>query len=179
MKKTYNIAFIGGNIKSAIGMTHKIACQMDGKFKLVAGAFSRNKDINIETAKSYNIDISHVYDDYKILLEKERNNIDVIAVLVSTDLHEKVVIDCLNAGYNVICEKSLATSFESGKNIIETAQKNNKFLGITYNYTGYPMIRVLKEKIENQEFGKITSIIIEMPQEGYINPRRDSSVQTL
>ena len=41
------------------------------------------------------------------------------------------------------------------------------FLCVTYNYTGYPMVRVLREKIQAKELGKITNIIIEMPQEGF------------
>ena len=73
MKKTYRMAFIGGNVNSAIGITHKIASQMDGKFILVSGAFSRNDDVNQKTAEEYNIDKSHVYADYKELLIKEKN----------------------------------------------------------------------------------------------------------
>lgn len=168
MYKKYKIAFIGGNIKSAIGMTHKIACQMDNKFELVAGAFSRHRDTNLQTAQAYGISNEHLYDDYKTMLKSEGKNVDVIAVLVSTDKHKEIVVDCLNAGYNVICEKSLATSLEEGKTIIEAAKANNKFLGITYNYTGYPMVRVLKDKISKNILGDILSIIIEMPQEGYI-----------
>ena len=83
-EKTYKTAFIGGNIYSAIGRTHKIACQMDGKFKLVAGAFSRHKEINSETAKEYGIPLEHVYDNYKEMLEKEKGHIDVVIILVST-----------------------------------------------------------------------------------------------
>ncbi len=169
------MAFIGGNINSAIGITHKIASQMDSKFVLVSGAFSRNEDVNQKTAEEYNIDKSHVYSNYKELLIKEKNNVDVIIVLVSTDLHEEIVINCLNAGYSVICEKSLATSYEAGKNIIETAKKNNQFLAVTYNYTGYPMLRVLKQKIKEEYLGKIISINIEMPQEGYIRLKNDGS----
>ncbi len=167
-KKTYQVAFIGGNINSAIGRTHKIACQMDGKFKLVAGAFSRHTEINKETANEYNIPLEHVYDDYRELLEKEKNNVDVVIVLVSTDFHEQIVTDSLNNGYKVICEKSLSTSLASGERIINCMKKNQSFLGLIYNYTGYPMLRVLKEKIEENVLGKIISINIEMPQEGYI-----------
>ncbi|WP_338117780.1 hypothetical protein [Pantoea alhagi] len=43
MKKALKIGFIGGGLNSAIGLTHSIACQMDGHFKLVAGCFSRDE----------------------------------------------------------------------------------------------------------------------------------------
>ncbi|HOM11316.1 MAG TPA: gfo/Idh/MocA family oxidoreductase, partial [Spirochaetota bacterium] len=38
----FEIGFIGGAINSAVGTVHKIASQMDGKFKLVAGCFSKD-----------------------------------------------------------------------------------------------------------------------------------------
>ena len=155
--KIYKVAFIGGNINSAIGRTHKIACQMDGKFELVAGAFSRHKEINEKTAIEYDIPIEHVYDDYKELLKKEKKHVDVIIVLVSTDFHEQVVTDCLNSGYKVICEKSLSTSLVSGERIVNCMKKNQSFLGLIYNYTGYPMLRVLKA--QENSFGFFKGLI--------------------
>ena len=86
----YNIAFIGGGVNSAIGRSHYIAAQMDGKFKLVAGAFSRHAEINQETGESFGVLSEHVYDDYKMMLEREKDAVDVIAVLTPTDTHEQI-----------------------------------------------------------------------------------------
>ena len=163
----YNIAFIGGGVNSAIGRSHYIAAQMDGKFKLVAGAFSRHAEINQETGESFGVLSEHVYDDYKMMLEREKDAVDVIAVLTPTDTHEQIVCDCLQAGYPVICEKSLSTSLQSALQVQKVLDEMRGFLCVTYNYTGYPMVRVLREKIQAKELGKITNIIIEMPQEGF------------
>ena len=163
----YNIAFIGGGVNSAIGRSHYIAAQMDGKFKLVAGAFSRHAEINQETGESFGVFSEHVYDDYKMMLEREKDAVDVIAVLTPTDTHEQIVCDCLQAGYPVICEKSLSTSLQSALQVQKVLDEMRGFLCVTYNYTGYPMVRVLREKIQAKELGKITNIIIEMPQEGF------------
>lgn len=163
----YNIAFIGGGVNSAIGRSHYIAAQMDGKFKLVAGAFSRHAEINQETGESFGVLPEHVYDDYKMMLEREKDTVDVIAVLTPTDTHEQIVCDCLQVGYPVICEKSLSTSLQSALQVQKVLDEMRGFLCVTYNYTGYPMVRVLREKIQAKELGKITNIIIEMPQEGF------------
>lgn len=109
----YRIGFIGGGINSAIGRSHFIASQMDGKFKVEAGAFSRNQEINRKTGEEFLVAPDRVYADYHELLEKEKGKLDVIAVLTPTDTHEVMVEDCLRAGYPVICEKSLCTSYES------------------------------------------------------------------
>lgn len=164
----FNIAFIGGGINSAIGRTHKISCNMDCKFKLYAGAFSKNHDINMKSGLEFGVGSEHIYDDYQDMLKNEKGKIDVIAILTPTNTHEKIVTDVIEAGYPVICEKSLATSYEAGKRIYELVLKNNAFLCVTYNYTGYPVIRILKKMIEKGEIGKIKKIIAEMPQEGFI-----------
>ena len=163
----YRIGFIGGGINSAIGRTHFIASQMDGKFKLLAGAFSRNPEINEKTGKEFQVDAGRVYNDYHEMLIKERGKLDVIAVLTPTDTHEVMVRECLEAGFPVICEKSICTSYESALRVKEYVKNTQGFLCVTYNYTGYPMVRVLRDKIRSGEFGKLTNIIVEMPQEGY------------
>lgn len=163
----FKVAFIGGGINSAIGRTHKIACQMDGKFKVVAGAFSRDDRINRETAKEFDIADDRVYMDYSELIDKERERIDAIVVLTPTDTHLEIVRQCIEAGYPVICEKSLTTCLELGKAVFDLVEKKKAFLCVTYNYTGYPMVRVLREKIKQGRLGKITNIAIEMPQEGF------------
>lgn len=163
----YRIGFIGGGINSAIGRSHYIASQMDGKFVLEAGAFSRNSETNHLTGREFQIEDDRVYDDYKEMLEKEKGRLDVIAVLTSTDSHEQVVTDCLKAGFPVICEKSLCTSSRAAEKLKKCVEETNGFLCVTYNYTGYPMVRVLREKIRSGELGKITNLIVEMPQEGF------------
>lgn len=172
----YNIAFIGGGINSAIGRTHKISCNIDNKFVLKAGAFSRNPDINRKTGEEFGVAPEHVYDDYKEMLEKEKDNIDVIAVLTPTDSHEKIVVDAIKAGYPVVCEKSLATSVEEGLNIYDMVSEKKAFFCVTYNYTGYPVIRLLRNKIRSGEFGKIIKIIAEMPQEGFNRYTSDNKI---
>jgi predicted dehydrogenase len=163
----YQIGFIGGGINSAIGRSHFIASQMDGKFRLAAGAFSRSTEINCQTGREFTVQEDRVYDDYHEMLEKEKGKLDVIAVLTPTDTHDIIVKECLYAGFPVICEKSLSTSYESAQSIKKCVEETKGFLCVTYNYTGYPMVRVLREKIKAGDLGKLTNIIVEMPQEGY------------
>ena len=68
----------------------------------------------------------------------------------------------------VICEKSLATSVEDALSIKNILQNNNGFLAITYNYTGYPIVRELRSMIANGRLGYIRQIQCEMPQESFI-----------
>lgn len=172
----YKVAFIGGGINSAIGRTHKISSQMDGKFELVAGAFSRNVDINQATSEEFGIEKNRLYANYRELLSQEKGNLDAVIVLTPTNTHSEIVIDCINTGLPVICEKSLATNLQTGVAIRNAVQEQKGFLCVTYNYTGYPQIRVLREKVQKGELGKITKVVVEMPQEGYIRYTSDGKV---
>lgn len=168
LKKAYRIAFVGGGLNSAVGMTHKIASQMDGHFRLAAGAFSKDSEMNKKTAEEWGVQENRLYENYCELFEKEKGKIDAIVILTPTDTHKKIILEALEAGYPVISEKSLATSYQDGLAIEKMVDEKKAFFCITYNYTGYPMVRELKRLIANGKFGKIQQIQIEMPQEGFI-----------
>ena len=67
----------------------------------------------------------------------------------------------------IICEKALVTCSEEATDIRALLLERAGFLAVTYNYTGYPMIRELRQMIAQGRFGKIQQIHIEMPQEGF------------
>lgn len=175
MQKPYEIAFIGGGVNSAIGEVHKAACQMDGRFKLVAGAFSTHHDVNCETAEVWGVEPARVYDDYRQMLESEKGKLDAVVVLAPTDAHKKIVTDALRAGFSVICEKSLATSVAEGERIASAVAETGGFFCTTYNYTGYPMIRELKQLIKDGCLGRIQQVQMEMPQEGFLRLGSDGT----
>jgi predicted dehydrogenase len=170
------IAFLGGGINSAIGKTHFIAINMDNRYDLICGCFSRNEEINMKSAAIYGIPKNRIYNNLESLIENEKNSIDALSILTPTPNHKDEVIFALKNNINVICEKALTTSSANAQKI-KYALKNSKgMLAITYNYTGYPMIRELKNLIERGMLGKITQINIEMPQETYLKTDIDGNV---
>jgi len=94
-------------------------------------------------------------------------------MLTPTPAHSEMVIEALNKGFAVICEKTLATSSKEAEAICHAVEKNKAFLAVTYNYTGYPMLRELRQMILNGKLGIINLIQIEIPQEGYARLNKD------
>lgn len=192
MNKKLKIAFLGGGINSAVGRTHRIAVDMDKRYELVAGCFSRNKDININSGIEYGVDENRIYNNIDELIENEKNNIDAVCILTPTPNHKNEVIKFIENDIKVICEKALALSSKEALEIKDALDKYDGFLVVTYNYTGYPMLRELRKMIKDGALGKIEQIHIEMPQEGFArldkngNPQKpqdwrlcDSSLPTL
>lgn len=167
MKRILKLGFIGGGVNSAVGATHFIASQMDKLFQVEAGCFSRHQVVNIETAERWHIAPERRYDNFQQLLQKEKDHLDAVVVLTPTPDHVEPVIQALKMGYPVICEKALASSSSDAKLIKQVQQEQQGFLTVTYNYTGYPMLRELRNMIRKGNLGKIEQIHIEMPQEGF------------
>ena len=164
---TLSLGFIGGGLNSAVGYAHFSACMMDNQWDLVSGAFSRNPQINAETAKAYGVANDRSYDNWHEMLTAEKERLDAVAILTPTPSHRDIVIECLKQGMPVICEKSLATTSAEVQAIQETRSAMNGFLAVTYNYSGYPMVRELRDLIRSGALGKILHFQAEMPQEGY------------
>ncbi|MCX5848797.1 MAG: Gfo/Idh/MocA family oxidoreductase [Deltaproteobacteria bacterium] len=168
MKKApFRIGFIGGGLNSAVGNTHRIASQMDHRWVLEAGCFSTNKKINSETASQWGLDKSHLYENWRVLLREEKDKLDAVCLLTPTPAHSEMTIEALNNGFSVICEKTMATSSKEAAAICRAVEANKGFLAVTYNYTGYPMLRELRQMIIDGKLGVLNLIQIEMPQEGY------------
>jgi predicted dehydrogenase len=163
----FKVGFIGGGLNSAVGNTHRIASQIDHRWVLEAGCFSTHHDINQETAAQWGLDPSRVYDDWRVLLSREKGKLDAIGLLTPTPEHAEMAIEALNQGYAVICEKTMATSIQEAVAICQAVEANKAFFAVTYNYTGYPMLRELRQMITDRKLGILNLIQIEMPQEGY------------
>lgn len=162
------LGFIGGSIHSAIGYTHFNSSRLDGHCRVDSGCFSRRASDNDQTAHTYGIAAERTHATWGELLDREREALDAIVVLTPTPDHCEMVIAALDAGYAVICEKALATSSAECRAIGEATSRNRGFLAVTYNYSGYPMVRELRSLIANGSLGRLHQIHIEMPQEGFL-----------
>ncbi|MDY7537139.1 Gfo/Idh/MocA family oxidoreductase [Undibacterium sp. RTI2.1] len=162
------LGFIGGSIHSAVGYSHFISSGMDRRWQLVAGCFSKNTSTNNETAIAYGVSKEHLYDTWQAMLAKEKGQLDAIVILTPTPDHSESVIACMRAGFAVICEKSLAVGSEQARQILDVRNELNAFLAVTYNYSGYPMLRELAKRISDGKLGKVIHFQAEMPQEGFI-----------
>lgn len=85
-------------------------------------------------------------------------SVTAISLCVPNYLHDKIAIDCLNAGKNVLCEKPAAVSYERACAMKEAADRNGKILNIgVVNRFNSSVIKI-KNMIETGELGKVYHI---------------------
>ena len=102
------------------------------------------------------------------MLASEQGRIDAVVVLTPTPVHFDSVAACMRAGIPVICEKSLAIDSAKARRLLSIRDEQRAFLAVTYNYSGYPMLRELARRIRDGKLGKILHFQAEMPQEGFV-----------
>jgi len=171
--KCRDIAFVGGGIGSAIGNVHRISSQMDGNFKLVGGCFSRTPDVNAETGRKWGLDAPRIHRDVFELIDAERGRVDTVAVLTPVFSHATIISALLEEGFNVVSEKPLVSSIEEARHLAAAIERSDSQLLVTFNYTGYPMVRELRARVRRGDFGEIRQMRLTMQQEGFV--KRDSA----
>jgi predicted dehydrogenase len=173
----FKVAFLGGSIDSAIGRTHQVACQMDHRFELVAGAFSTDEHRAKETAERWCVKPSRSYASWRELIASEKERVDAFVVLTPIPVHTEMVMELLAVGAHVICEKALAGTTYEIENIISALGSTNqeRWLRTTYNYTGYPMLREIRSWVLEGRFGNVHRVDVQMPQESFIRLGADGS----
>lgn len=168
LPKKLKIAFVGGAYDSAVGRAHRAAIALDQRFELIAGCFSRTEQTSRASAVQYGISPERAYDSIDKLLSREASELDAVVIMTPQDQHGQHVIACLESGLPVVCEKALVGSTEEAVAIQSALSSRRGFLAVTYNYTGYPILRELRQMIQKGRLGRVQQIQVEMPQEGFL-----------
>ena len=56
-------------------------------------------------------------------------------------MHVPVAKSFLHAGIHVICDKPLATTLDEANELARLARASGRLFGVTYTYSGYPLVR--------------------------------------
>ena len=168
------LGVLGGGGDSLIGVLHRVASYMYDYYEIVGGVFNPDYEENIKFAKKIGVNTDCVYKDFDEFVavesaKPEDERVEVVSVLTPNFLHYPMAKKLLEHGFNVICEKPLTTTLEEAKTLQEIQKKNKAVFAVTYTYTGYPMVREMKEMIAKGVIGDIHKVDLQYYQ-GWINP---------
>jgi predicted dehydrogenase len=65
----------------------------------------------------------------------------------------------------VICDKPLSASLADALDLKRLVEETGLLFAVTYNYSGYPMVRQAREMIRNGDLGTLRVVQVEYPQE--------------
>lgn len=173
--KPLKLAFIGGGVNSAIGRVHFISSQMDRKFEIIGGMFSRDSAIQVATEKNFSISKPINFRSLDDFFSK-KNEYDAVVLLTPTPTHFDFIKRVIQEKIPLISEKAFVANGNESKEVLSKLDKQQIRNMVTFNYTGYPMVRLMQYMVLNGDIGKPVNIRISMPQESYlkINPKTGS-----
>jgi len=103
--------------------------------------------------------------------EKNRpDGVEVISIVTPNHVHYAQSAACLEAGLDVICDKPLATTAKDARRLQALAKKHGRIFAVTYNYTGYPMVRQARQMVAEGRLGAIRVVQVEYPQDWLTEP---------
>lgn len=113
---------------------------------------------NIEAMGDGKVDMTkfHQYTDYNEMLEKE--NLDVLDVVLPTYLHKEAAIAGFAKGCHVMCEKPMAMTTDECQAMIDASKAAGKLLMVGQCLRFWPMYQELKKAVENDIYGKCTAV---------------------
>lgn len=174
MSSKIKLGVLGGGGDSLIGVLHRVASSMYDRYEIVGGVFNVDLQESINFAEEIGIPTNRIYKDLDSLISEEaklpeKERIQVVSILTPNFLHFPMAKQLLENGFNVICEKPMTTTYEEAKILDETLKKSQTIFAVTYTYTGYPMVRQMREMIHSGEIGKVQKVDVQYYQ-GWINP---------
>ena len=174
MSNKIRLGILGGGGDSLIGIVHRIASSMFDKYQIIGGVFNPNWEENIGFARELALSEDRIYLDFDKMIEEELKlpedqRIQVVSILTPNFLHYPMAKKLLKNGFNVICEKPMTTTYEEAKDLKETLANSGSVFAVTYTYTGYPMIRQMRQMIADGAIGPVQKIDSQYYQ-GWINP---------
>lgn len=160
--KKLNWGMIGGGMGSQIGPAHRLGAQADGNFVLAAGALDVDAERGRAYAQSLGVSTDRAYANWQDMLagEKDRaDRVDLVTVATPNNTHFEITKAFLEAGFNVLCEKSMTMTVEEGEEIVRIADASGKICAVNYCYSAYPMVREMRQMVKAGQIGKVRLVV--------------------
>ena len=174
MPNKIKLGIIGGGGDSLIGVLHRVASFINDNYEIVGAVFNPVWEENINFAKQIGVKTDRIYKDFDTFIKEElklpiEERIQVCSVLTPNFLHFPMAKKLLESGFHVICEKPMTTTYSEAKLLQTVLEENKAIFAVTHTYTGYPMVRQMREMIKGGAIGNIQKVDVKYYQ-GWINP---------
>jgi predicted dehydrogenase len=171
-------AMVGGGRGAFIGAVHRQAMALDGQMRLVSAALSSQPDKALASGRDLGLPDERIHASWQALLADELKRppderIHFVAIVTPNDLHHPVAKAFTEAGFHVVCDKPLVHTSAQADDLLRAAERAGTVFGVTYNYTGYPLVRQAREMVRDGVIGKIHKVIVEYRQ-GWLAPQLQS-----
>ena len=161
LNRKLRMGLVGGGQGSFIGRVHSVAACLDNRATLVAGALSSDPAKAKASAPDYDIPPDRAYGSFAELIASEAkrpDKVDFVSITTPNHVHFPAAKAAAEAGLNVVCDKPLTFDLAEAEQLAEIVKTTGVVFGVTHNYTGYPLVRQMRDMILNGDLGDIDAV---------------------
>ena len=175
LKRKLRFGQVGGGRDSFIGQAHRRAALADGCTELVAGALSATPDKARASGEDLFLMPERNYGSWQEMLEGESSRpaaqrIDFVSIATPNHVHFEPALAFVQNGFHVIIDKPMVVNSDQADRLIQAVRQHNVEFAVTYNYTGYPMVKQARHLVETGQLGEVQRIVVEYPQSWLLEP---------
>jgi predicted dehydrogenase len=158
---------VGGGPGAFIGAVHRMAARLEGRYELVAGAFSSQPDKARAMGSQLGLDAARAYTSYEEMARSEASRpdgIDAVVIVTPNHLHFPVAKVFLEAGVHIICDKPVTTTLKDAETLRDLVRTSGRLFFVTYTYGTYPMVSQAREMVRAGQLGAVRVVQVEYAQ---------------
>jgi predicted dehydrogenase len=153
---------VGGGRTGQVGYKHRTGALRDNAaYRLVCGAFDVDAARGRDFGLNLGVDGGRLYPDYRTLIAEEAtrpDGVEVVTVATPNFSHYEITKALLEAGIHVICEKPLFFTVAECDEIRALAERKGLIVGVTYGFTGHPLVRQMAAMVKKGMLGDIRMV---------------------
>ncbi len=158
---------VGGGPGAFIGAVHRMAARLEGRYELVAGAFSSQPDKARAMGSQLGLDPARAYVSYEEMARSEASRpdgIEAVVIVTPNHLHFPVAKAFLEAGVHIICDKPLTTTVKDAETLRDLVTSSGRLFFVTYTYGTYPMVSQARAMVRAGQLGAVRVVQVEYAQ---------------
>lgn len=172
-------AMVGGGRDAFIGAVHRKAAALDGQIELVAGALSSSPEKARASGRDLFLPDARNHGSWQELLADElrrspEERIDFVSIVTPNHMHYPVAQAFVEAGFHVVCDKPLVHTSAQAQDLVAAVKQKGTVFGVTYNYTGYPLVRQMRHMVQSSVIGTVRKVVVEYHQ-GWLTTAMEAS----
>jgi predicted dehydrogenase len=144
-----------------------MAAELDGTIELVAGAFSQDAERSRQAGVTYGISADRAYTNYEEMMEREskrQDAIDLVCIVTPNHLHLPIAVAALEHGFHVMSDKPATATLKEAQTLETVVRRTGLLYGLTFTYTGYPLVREARLMARGGALGKIRKAVVQYSQ---------------
>jgi predicted dehydrogenase len=171
MHRKLKMGMIGGGRDSFIGAVHRMAAALDSECELACGVFGSTPERSSREGEALYLPPGRVYGSFEEMVEAEQRlpdgeRMDFVSIVVPNHLHFGFAKLALENGLPVVCDKPMTLDLDQARRLATAVSETGLLFALTHNYTGYPMVKEVRNIVRGGQLGKIRKVVVEYLQGG-------------